>query len=143
MNEIIEIKDDAGNLVRRRVVTVCHTPSMTKQSMKAECDINGIMKRFEKTGLISHAATREAYFADVSAVPDFASAVDIVRKAEDMFMTLPAKLRAEFDNDAARYVAFCADPANHDRMVELGLIVKPAEPVVQKVEVVNNPPPAG
>lgn len=137
-----EIFDENGLLVRRRVRLVCTDPSRTKQAMKAECDINGIMKQFERTGVITHIAKRDAYFADVSVVPDFAQAVQVVRDAEQMFLSLPAKLRLEFDNDPAKYVAFCADPANAARMVELGLVDKPPEPVIQKVEVVNQPAPA-
>lgn len=141
-NVIQEVKDVDGNVIHRKVLFFCEGPSLTKQSFKNECDINGIMKRFERTGIITHNAKREGYFADVSVVPDFAEAVQAVRKAEDMFMSLPAKLRAEFDNDAAAYVRFCADPANKDRMIELGLMEKPVKPVVQKVEVVNQPAPA-
>lgn len=121
---------------------VCETPSRTKQGMKDECDINGIMKRFERTGLITHNAKREAYFDDVSAVPDFATAIETVRKAEDMFMSLPAKVRREFENDPAAYVAFCADPANREKMVELGLIDKYVKPAPVEVVVTNEPAPA-
>lgn len=143
MNVIYDRVNEQGEIIGRGVKTVNDEPSLTKQSMKAECDINNIMKRFERTGLITHNAARQAYFADVSEVPDFAAAVATVRKAEDMFMSLPAKLRARFDNDPAAYVAFTADPANKDEMISLGLIDK--EPVVAPVEVVvTNPvvPPA-
>lgn len=135
MPNIIVIRPDGSRAVR----TTCEGPSLTKQAMRDECDINLIMKRFEKTGVVAHLAKREAYFADVSAVPDFAAAVDIVRKAEDMFMSLPATIRKEFENDAAKYVEFCSDPANLPRMQELGIANKPVRETVQKVEVVNPP----
>lgn len=139
-NVIEEVKDADGNVIRRRVRFFTEGPSRTKQSMKAECDINGIMKRYEKTGVVTHLAQRQGYFADVSEVPDFDLALETVRKAEDMFMSLPAKIRKEFGNDAAAYVQFCSDPANHDRMVDLGIADKPE--VVKPVEVVvTNPAP--
>lgn len=138
MNETYDRVDPVtGEVIGRGVRTVPEGPSLTKQAMKDECDINLIMKRFERTGVITHNVQREAYFADVSDVPDFAQAVEVVRKADEMFSSLPAKLRLEFDNDAAKYVAFCADPANRERMKELGLLELPPEPAVQKVEVVN------
>jgi len=133
-----------GEVISRGLRTVIEGDSLTKQSMRDECDINKIMERFEKGKIITHTANREAYFADVSQVPDFAAAVEIVRKAEEMFMSLPAKLRSRFDNDPAAYVQFTADPANRDEMVALGLIPKP-EPAPAPVEVVvTNPvvPPA-
>lgn len=133
-----------GEVIGRGVRTVIEGPSLTKQSMSAECDINNIMKRYERTGIVTHNAVREAYFADVSVVPDFAQAVEVVRKAEDMFMTLPANVRARFDNDPAQYVQFCSNPDNRQEMIDLGLMEKPQPPVVQKVEVINPPaPPAG
>lgn len=141
-NVIEEMKDVDGNVVRRRVKFFCQGPSLTKQSMKAECDINGIMKRFEKTGVVTHLAQRQAYFADVSEVPDFATATAVVQKAEAMFMSLPAKIRKEFNNDAAAYVAFCSDPKNVDKMRELGILDPERKPEVVQVEVVNAPAPA-
>lgn len=138
MNEIFDRTDPVtGEVIGRGVRTFTEGPSLTKQSMKDECDINGIMKRFERTGLITHNATRQAYFSDVSDVPDFAGAVDVVRKAEAMFMSLPAKLRARFDNDPASYVQFCTDPANRDEMVQLGLVEVPTVVAPIKVEVTN------
>lgn len=140
MNEIYNrIDPETGEVVGRGVRTVINEPSRTKQSFKDECDINTIMKRFERTGLITHNNARAAYFDDVSEVPDFAAAVATVRKADEMFMSLPAKLRAEFDNDPQQYVAFCADPANSDRMVELGLKPKPEVVAPMQVQVMNLP----
>lgn len=133
MNKLVDRVDVNGEIIGRRVLTICDEPSLTKQSMRDECDVNGIMQRFERTGLIAHTSQREAYFADVSAVPDFAQAIAVVEKAENMFMSLPAQLRAKFGNDAANYVQFCANPANSDEMVKLGL----AEP--KKVEPVATP----
>jgi len=135
MNEIYERADGT-----RGVRTVCLTPSRTKQSMKDECDINGIMKRFERTGTIAHLSQRQAYFADVSSVPDFAQAISVVQEADKMFMSLPAKLRKEFDNDPVKYVEFCADPANIDKMRELGIADPLPKPEVVQVQVVNPAP---
>lgn len=143
MNEIYDRKDVAGNVIGRGVRTICPEPSLTKQAMQQECDINYIMKRFEKTQTITHLSKRQAYFADVSEVPDFAAAVDIVRKADEMFSSLPAQIRKEFDNDAARYVQFCSDPANLERMRELGIADPlPVQEVVQ-VQVMNPPAEGG
>lgn len=142
-NVLEEVKDAEGNMVRRRVRFFSSKPSLTKQSMKAECDINNIMKRFERTKVVTHLNQRQAYFADVSEVPDFATALRVVEDAERMFLSLPAAIRKEFDNDATKYVQFCSDPANLPRMQELGIADKPKAPEVQKVEIVNPPAPGG
>lgn len=46
------------------------TPSLTKQSFKDECDINQIVAKFEKTGLVNHLARGVPQFADVSEMGD-------------------------------------------------------------------------
>jgi len=139
MKEIITDRVDpkTGEVVGRRVQFICESPSRTKQAMKDECDINSIMKRYERTNTITHLEKRAAYFDDVSEVPDFATAIAVVSQAEDMFMSLPAVLRKEFDNDPIRYVEFCANPDNLPRLRELGLAPSEPKSVVQKVEVVN------
>lgn len=129
--------DVDGNVVRRRVQFYCEGESRTKQSMAAECDINAIMKRYERTGIITHLAKRDAYFADVSVVPDFAKAMEVVEKANTMFMSLPATVRKEFMNDPALYVEFCADPKNLPRLRELGLAPPENKAAVVQVEVVS------
>ncbi|UDN67537.1 internal scaffolding protein [robinz microvirus RP_40] len=118
-------------------------PSRTRQEFADECDINVLMAKFEATGVISHISQREPFYLDVSdGVLPLADALDVVRAAERAFMSLPAKARAEFDNDAVRFVEFAQDPANKDRMIEWGLAVAPVVPSPQKVEVVNPAAPS-
>lgn len=94
----------------------------TQQHFKEECDVNLIMKRFERTGVLDHLSQFEGKYGDFLDVPqDYHSAVNQVIAAQDMFMTLPGAVRALFENDPGKFLAFVDDPANHDRMVELGL----------------------
>lgn len=79
-------------------------PSLTKQAMKDECDVNMILKRFTKTGMLTHIAKGQPIYADVSDVGSYREAVDRVRAAEDFFMRLPSKVRAYFDNSVERYL---------------------------------------
>lgn len=138
-NVINEVLDKDGNVLRRKVSFICEGESRTKQSMKDECDINNIMKRYERTGLITHLEKRQQYFADVSSVPDFAQAISVVDAAHKMFMSLPANIRKHFENDPAQYVEFCADPSNLEKMREMGIANPEPKPDVFKVEVVNQP----
>lgn len=114
--------------------TVCVEPG-ARQSEAEECDINRIVAQFVKTG-VGPAAVAEGVFADVSEITDFRSALERMRGAEEAFMTLPPKVRFMFDNDALKFVEFAVDPANRDKMVELGLAdAKPVKvPEVPAVE---------
>lgn len=114
-------------------------PSRTRQEFADECDINVLMEKFEATGVVSHVNQRTAFHMDVTEVPDLQVALDTVRAAQEAFMTLPARARAEFDNDAVRFVAYAQDPENSEQMVKWGLAVYPEPEKVLKVEVTNPP----
>ncbi|ALS03674.1 VP3 [Gokushovirus WZ-2015a] len=120
-------------------------PSQTRQEFAEECDINTIMAGYERTGVISHMNRREPMYVDLSEMPDnLADTLSMLESATAAFMSLPAKARAEFDNDAVKWVDFASDPRNNAKMVEWGL-TKPADPIPEpvKVEVVSTAPPAG
>lgn len=121
----------------------CPEPTLTVQSTRDEVDINTIVDRFGITGAIP-TDVRVPQYEDFADVFDFRSAIEAIAMAEDSFMSMPAKVRAEFSNDAQQFLEFCSKPENLPRMRELGLAVpeKPAEPEkIQKVEVVNREAP--
>ncbi len=101
----------------------------TKQSFKKETDINHIMARFVKTGIITPEAlaTRQATFADVSEIQDFQTCQNQILEAQAAFMTLPPDLRSRFDNEPAKLLDFCKLDENKDEAIELGIISKPVE----------------
>lgn len=112
---------------------------MTKQSFRAQCDVNTIVEKARATGLVSHVNSKKPSYMDCTAVPDYMSALNIVQTASDTFATLSAKVRERFQNDPGRLMSFLADPANTEEAIKLGLFVKKEVPVekVTKVEVVN------
>lgn len=120
----------------RRVAIDCSStdasPDMAKQSFKDESDINVILRRYADAGISPHRNNFDAFFADVSAVPDYHNAFHVVEQASEIFYSLPADLRARFDNDPSKYLNFAMDSANHDEMIKLGMIEKPAEKPVDK-----------
>lgn len=127
-------------------------PSLTRQEFAAECDINTLMERYEKSGVISHVNRAQPIYMDLTVIPDLRDALDLMRDATTSFMSLPAATRREFDNDPQKFVDYAQNPDNIERMREWGLAApKPvAEPPVM-VRVVPEPeaptagaaPPAG
>lgn len=99
----------------------CPDEGLVVQSFKDECDINVIMKRYEKDMLLEHVNEYQGQYGDFSEVPDYHTAMNFVRQADEMFMTLPAGIRKQFDNDAGEFLAFVSDPSNKDKMIEMGL----------------------
>jgi len=104
------------------------TETRTKQSFKAECDINNIMAKYAKTGILEHARNVQGAYGDFSDVPDFQEARNRLIAAEQAFMALPAKIRKEFDNEPANLVAFIDNDDNYDEAVKLGLIPPKPKP---------------
>ena len=45
-----------------RQIWATSKPSLTKQSFTKECDINNIMKKYQKTGAIDHVNKHEASY---------------------------------------------------------------------------------
>lgn len=98
----------------------------TRQDDLKFSNINNIVSRYKKTGELP-VKNREAFFADVSAVPDFQTAMNLVDAAREGFMSLPAELRAKHDNNPAKFIDWTSNPANRDEMVKMGLLDAPDE----------------
>jgi phage internal scaffolding protein len=130
---------------RIAVPKVFAKPSLAKQAFKDECDVNKIMRKFEKTGLIAHMNKYQGNYADLPDAGDLQDAMNTILVAQQMFDALPAKVRKEFDNDPSAFLNFAQDPANYDEMVELGL-AKPkaeaAEPAPAVAAAAPNPAPS-
>ena len=105
-------------------------PSMTQQQFKDEADINNIMARYQKTGVLVDPltqSTRKPMFDDFSELGDFRDHQQAVIDAQEMFMQLPSRLRARFGNDPAELFQWLSNSANKDEAIELGLMSKPSE----------------
>lgn len=103
--------------------------SMTRQEFAEECDINALMARYEKFGVWPYPVQGAVpQYLDLSGVPDnLMDVMNVVLQAESAFLSLPAVVRRDFDNDALKFVAFASDPTNVDKMREYGLMA-PIEP---------------
>lgn len=116
----------------------CSKDGKTRQEFAAECDINTLLEHYENTGAWKSFNRMEPVYMDVTEVHDLPSAMQLLAHAEARFMTLPAKVRATFDNDPVRFVQYCEDPKNIEQLREWELAPRPApEPAPIKVEVTN------
>lgn len=115
-------------------------PSLTKQSFVQECDINSIMKKFLKTGLVEHVNRYNGNYGDFTELPvDYQEAMNIVLRADEVFMSLPAGIRSRFGNDPQGFLQFVSDPKNEREMIELGL-AKPRPPAPPEPPAVDPKP---
>lgn len=93
----------------------------TEQAHRERCDINSILNKYDKNGLITHISKFEAEFGDTTGV-EFKAMQDKVSAARSSFARLPSKIRKEFENSPMKLLSFMDDPNNREKAINLGLI---------------------
>lgn len=105
----------------------CEDESLAIQSAEEESNINTIVRRFGISGELPN-NLRMPVSGDFTNMPDFHAAMNLVRQAQEEFVRVPAEIRARFDNDPGRFMAFLEDSSNYDEALKLGLVNKRFEP---------------
>lgn len=98
--------------------------SLTEQSHKKDCDINNILKKFNKDGVLPGMIKTNPTWGDFSEVEDYRTSLEIVAKASEQFLNLPSRVRNRFQNDPALFLQFANDPKNIDEMISMGLATR-------------------
>lgn len=111
----------------------CQEPTRAQQHHKDECDINEILRRFGKTGVMP-VNPSEALYPDFSNAVDYHTALNQIIASESEFDLLPSNIRKHFDNDPAKLVYFMQDKKNYDEAVSLGLIAPKTEQKIAPTE---------
>lgn len=91
---------------------------MTEQHHEKSCNINNIVAKYTKTGLIEHINRYEPTWGDVTGA-DYQAAMETVKRAETEFHDLPAPLRAELNNDPAEYLDLLATDEGLEKLYAL------------------------
>lgn len=97
-------------------------PCYVQQSDYDRSDINLIVERFIRTGVLESVRQTQGQYGDFSEVSDYASCLRQLQQAEESFMSLPATVRKKFDNDPGQFLEFVGDPANLPEMAKMGLL---------------------
>lgn len=131
-----------------RIAVVADTSgeSLTQQQFKDDCNVNVIMARYMKTGVIEHVTRARARFGDFGDLAEGVFELDKVAKAQQAFEMLPATLRNRFDNSIQGFFGFIGDPKNFDECVRMGIYDKPTKEgkaVVDSNLPKGGTPPAG
>lgn len=116
--------------------------SRTKQSFKADCDINNIIRRFDKTGVLTHLNQRQPLYIDASEVMSYRDALNHVIQVEEHFEDLPSAVRAEFDNDPAAYLDWVVHSTPEERSALIMGTPAPSTPAPAPAEPEDVPTPS-
>lgn len=107
--------------------------SRTQQSLAGETDINNIMSKYQKTGVIQHLNRYQGQYGEFGDVPAYKEGLERVMAAEEMFMSLPSTIRERFGNDPGKFIAFATEPNNIEELRKMGLAPKaPLEGAVER-----------
>ncbi|TEW71453.1 hypothetical protein E2488_15675, partial [Gramella jeungdoensis] len=81
-------------------------PSMTQQHFKDETMIDNILQKYAETGFLTDPFTpkRPIQFGDFSDVKDFQTAQNAIALATEYFESLPANVRASFNNSPQEFL---------------------------------------
>lgn len=107
--------------------------SRTKQAMKQECDINFIVDRYRRTGVLQHVKESPGSYGDFEAM-EYQEALNTVMKAQSDFNALPSAVRNRFANEPALFLEFIRDPANIEEAQKLGLLRADYKAPVKEVQ---------
>lgn len=97
----------------------------TQQHLKDATDINLILKRYDRDGVLTHVNQARAIYGDFTIVSEYQEALDYVADAQERFAELPSGIRKRFQNDPGQFVEFVTNPANLPEMYDLGLAERP------------------
>lgn len=131
-------------------VSFAKDPGRTRQEFKKQCDVNEIVKQFIQDGdptPFEISPTDTTVGLDAPEAQDFQTAMNTIADANAMFEELPSKIRNRFENDPMKYLSFINERdadgnlVNLDEMYDIGLAIPPAEEVIQRVIVENQPEP--
>lgn len=128
---------------RRRVqISFIDHPSMTEQSHKDEVDIQRIMRKFKKTGVLTHVAAHKGTYGDYASAPDYQEAQNIIANAKSLFESVPSHIRSDMDNDPQKFVDFMQNEDNRDAIEAYGLSSSHLPPCEEVNQTLSQPSPA-
>lgn len=125
-----QIRKPYGERKKDVVLDCSESEIRTKQSFKRECDINHILAKYRKTGLLDHVQKYQGRYEDITSAVDYQTALNVMLDAESAFNTLPSEVRKKFSNSPSDFLTFVSNPDNADEMANLGLI--PKRPLVEQ-----------
>lgn len=127
----------------KRVTLACGK-GRTKQAFRDQVNINKIIERNRKTGMLDFVTSKQPFYGDVSEIGSYQESLNVVMKAQELFAGMSASVRRRFQNDPLEMIEFLKDEKNREEAIELGIVAKPKEPEpekIQKVEIVAGQAP--
>lgn len=124
-----------------RVVSGAGGESMTQQQFAQECDINYIVKRAQRTGVIPVVSTQEMVFGTLDE-DTFKQRMDKMAEIKSYFEGLPSEIRLHYQNSVNEFIASMATDEGIEEGRKLGIVAPAVDSVVTETAPVAEPTPA-
>lgn len=120
--------------IRKRTTINCGTKQKTDQSYKKMCDINSIVKNYQKTGILSHQRENLGRYIDNTKIPSLMDAQELLRHAKESFLALPSDIRKLMDHDPTKLVEFIQNPKNKQMLLDYGILEAKAVEIPKEIQ---------
>lgn len=118
---------------RKRVHPKLSDKKLVDQSQKNLVDINVIIERYRKTGMLPQFKEKFPLFIDNTGVTSVEEAHDLVQNANMLFQQIPSAVRKLMDNDPRNLIDFVSNEENREICIKYGLL-EPKAVTPAKVE---------
>lgn len=106
-------------------------PGLCQQEFADDCDINSIMRRYANSGTVPVFADKQPFYVDNTELMSFQDMQNVLISAREAFMSLPADVRKQFDNDPIAFADFASDSANNEKLREWNML---SDEAVQRLD---------
>lgn len=96
------------------------------QSFKESSDINVIVDKAKRTGVLAHINNNAQFYADMTDF-DYEGAKNKIAQTNSAFYELSSELRAEFDNDPAKFLTTVAPMTPEEVQDKFPELAKPGK----------------
>lgn len=113
--------------------------SLAQQHFKDECDINNILAKYNRTGLLPQ-VSEQFEFGDFGESFDYQASLNKMIEAQAIFDALPSQIRREFNNNVGEFLEQVHNEDFFDRGVEIGLFAPRPQVVENTGEIISSKP---
>ena len=84
-------------------------PTLTVQDQHDSTEINRILDRFQRTGLIEHVNKNQAQYGEFSQY-SYHENLNMIHTIQESFDELPSQVRKQFENDPQKWIEYLGNP---------------------------------
>ena len=136
----VNIRSGYNPEVKKRIQIKKFSPSMTKQNLVDDADINKLIRKHGYNQVVTNMQKLEVIYGEMNST-SLKEALQMQIDAKEAFMEVPSEIRNRFGNDAGAFIDYATNPDNLQEMRELGLAPPPPpKPEPTPVEIINTEP---